>query len=315
MSKIQKALEQLKDVQDATDRGIDKDFGGAVDGEDMYRRVNGDRRQDAKRRRYMIPDKDLAEVQPSYRVEADKQILTESGLLPAETDSDLLAQQFRRIKRPILHIAFGGLANDEANSNVIMVASALPKSGKTFCSFSLASSIARERDIGAVLVDADVLKPNISRAFQIEDRVGLIDYLLRPDIQLDDILVATNIDDVIVVPAGQRHEEATELLSSRRMEQFVSELSQRYRRRAIVVDTPPLLLTNEAHVLAEHMGQIVLVIEAGATAHESILSALESLNRDKPINAIINKARGVESSLYGKYGGAYYGYYPSSGSP
>ena len=57
-----------------------------------------------------------------------------------------------------------------------MVSSALPKSGKTFCSVNLAIRIARERDVGAVIVDADVLKPNISRALNLEQRPGLIDH-------------------------------------------------------------------------------------------------------------------------------------------
>jgi len=74
--------------------------------------------------------------------------------------------------------------------------------------------------------------------------------------------------------------------------------------RAIIFDTPPLLLTNEAQVLAEHMGQIVLVIEAGASTQETVGQALNSLNQDKPINAILNKTRGVS---FGEYGG--YGYY------
>ena len=65
-----------------------------------------------------------------------------------------LFAEFRRIKRPVLHTAFGDGSVGVENANVIMMASALPKTGKTFCSFSLAISIARERDFGAVLVDA-----------------------------------------------------------------------------------------------------------------------------------------------------------------
>lgn len=312
MSKIQKALGRLRDGEqppsDGEDKGSPKRVNGGLD---RYRR----RGSGPGHRRYAVPDEAREnEFAPKFSMRADLERLEEFGLQYSQSDSELLAQQFRRIKRPVLNIGFGELGAEMQNSNVVMVASALPKSGKTFCSYNLAISIARERDIGAVLVDADVLKPNISRAFGIENRVGLIDYLLDPEVSLEDILVGTDLHDIVLVPAGQQHDEATELLSSRRMELFIHELSARFQARAILVDTPPLLLTNEAHVLAEHMGQIVFVIEAGMTSQAAVTSAVESLNRDKPINAVVNKARGVAGGGYaGAYPGAYYGYYPVAG--
>ena len=244
----------------------------------------------------------VAENLPSFRVSVSAETLRDQGLRPQDSDLDLVAQQFRRIKRPILNIAFGDGVPKSENANVIMLGSALPGTGKTFCSFNLATSIAREKDVGAVLVDADVLKPNISVAFGLQDRPGLVDYLLDSSLTMDDIVVATNVLGIIVVPTGQQHDQATELLASRRMNQFVESLSQRFQARAIIFDTPPLLLTNEAQVLTEHMGQIVLVIEAGASTQETVEQALNSLNRDKPINAILNKARGVSFGEYGSYG-------------
>lgn len=247
----------------------------------------------------------MDEKLPDFSISVDLETLRDQGLQPQETDLDLVAEEFRHIKRPILNIAFGAGVPEIENANVIMLSSALPQTGKTFCSFNLATSLARERDVGAVLVDADVLKPNMSRALGLDDRVGLIDYLLESSIDIDDILVATNLYGIVVIPAGRQHDEATELLASRRMKQFVTILSERFRARAIVVDAPPLLLTNEAHVLAELMGQIILVIEAGASTQESVTQALESLNRNKPINAILNKAR--RGVLFEEYAG--YDYY------
>jgi len=262
------------------------------------------------RRRYIAEDVVVDEQAPAFSIAVDVTELKAQGLHPQDNDTELVAQEFRRIKRPVLNTAFTIAGAGEADANVIMMASALPKSGKTFCSVNLAMSIARERDVGAVIVDADVLKPNISRAFELEDRVGLIDYLLDSSVMLDDILVGTDLYDIVVVPAGRQHEEATELLASRRMQELIHALSQRYYARAIVVDTPPLLLTNEAHVLAENMGQIVMVVEAGESSQESTIQAISSLDRSKPINAILNKARSVS---FGGYGGGEYGYYSAAG--
>lgn len=295
MSKIQKALQQLRETSHArapTPRSTsaNKDF--------LTGTGTSERRSDY--RESVRPD--AGEILPDYSIDVSTDMLRDIGLQPSNKDIDLVSQQFRRIKRPVLNIAFGAGSEDAENSNVIMVASALPKTGKTFCSFNLATSIAREKDYGTVLVDADVLKPNISRALGLEDRLGLIDYLLDSSISIDDILVATDLFGMITVPAGKQHPDATELLASRRMKTLVETISKRFRSRAIIVDTPPLLITNEAHVLADHMGQIVFVIESGTSTQESVTQALGSLNRDKPINAILNKVRGGSFGGYGAYG-------------
>lgn len=308
MSKLQKALQMLRDGHESNpnrrrsfeleDSQRDTAETPQPDGQSAEQRRPGTRTPTQHLQEGSAAD----EIQPDISVIIPWESLRDQGLQPQDSDLDLVAQQFRRIKRPILSTAFGTGVPKIENANVIMLASALPGTGKTFCSFNLAKSIASEKDVGAVLVDADVLKPNISRAFGLQDRPGLIDYLLDSSLTMNDILVATNVQGIIVVPTGQQHEQATELLASRRMRQFVTSLSQQFRARAIIFDTPPLLLTNEAQVLAGHMGQIVLVIEVGASTQETVEQALSSLDRDKPINAILNKARNASSREYGGYG-------------
>ena len=239
-------------------------------------------------------------------VSIDRMRLQEDGLLPCANDQESIGYQFRRIKRPILNAAYRYDEITGQNANLVMLSSALPESGKTFCSINLTASIAKDRDFGAVLVDADVLKPNISRVLGLEERPGIIDYLLEPSLSLDDIFFRTDFFDVIVVPAGRKHEDATELLSSRRMGRLMSEISDRFRRRLVLVDTPPLLVTNEANVLADYMGQIVMVIEEGQTTQNTVTEALRLLDQSKPINAILNKAR---DSIIGGYDAADYGAY------
>jgi exopolysaccharide/PEP-CTERM locus tyrosine autokinase len=318
MSKIQKALGRLRsDGQIARNDsssgpGIDQTLNNVRHDETISQR-----RQLPRRHGYVVAGVGEDEQRPKQELSLDLAPLGFPGAAAgSKMQSELLAQQFRRIKRPVLNLGFGQQSSDIENANVIMMASALPKSGKTFCSVNLAASIARERDLGAILVDADVLKPNITRAVGLQEKIGLIDFLLDPKIAIDDVLIATNLHDIYFVPAGRPHEEATELLASKRMQNFVSELSQRFRSRAIVMDTPPLLLTNEAHVLAEHAGQIILVVEAGSSTQDSVMQALEALHRDKPINVILNKARGASLAADGDYGygGGYYGYYGDAAS-
>lgn len=240
------------------------------------------------------------------RFEIPEDVRRSSGLEPEPEYEEQIARQFGRIKRPIMINAFDLTEMTEKNANVVMLASALPGSGKTFCALNLARSISQERDFGALLVDADVLKPRITRSLGLADRPGLIDYLLDHDLTVDDILVTTDYHGIIVLPAGQKHRDATELLASRRMRSLVEELSQRFQSRVILFDTPPLLMTNEAGVLAQYMGQIALVIESGVTPTEAISASLSALDSTKPINAIVNKTLKTGTEVYGS--GGYYGY-------
>lgn len=307
MSKIQKALDLLRENRENAGRPADRHAAGAAAATTPGSPDRAPDRPPMRIRRPLDHDSArAAEALPTEILPVSVDELVEWGLYPAAEHIDRISQEFRRIKRPVINLALGEGRPEAENANMVMMASALPRSGKTWCSINLAASIARERDVGAVLVDADVLKPNISRALGLEGRVGLIDHLLDPAVSIDEIIIPTDFHNIVIIPAGQQHDEATELLASRRMERFVATLSNRFRSRLVVVDTPPLLLTNEARELAEHMGQIVLVIEAGVSTQESVLQAIGSLNKTKPINAILNKARG---EFFGDYGGGSYGYY------
>ena len=231
--------------------------------------------------------------------------LTEKGLLAAIGQATEVAHEIRKIKRPLIANAVRESENPAAAMNVIMVASAMPGAGKTFCALNLAVSISLERELNVLLVDADVPKPQISRELGLEDAPGLIDLLFDEEIDVADLLVRTDLNDILVLPAGRKHPQATELLASDRMSQIVRELATRYRDRIVILDSPPLLMTSEAQALATHVGQIALVVEAGRTSHQMLAHALETLDQSKAINLILNKTR--RSAIGGQYGE--YGYY------
>jgi Mrp family chromosome partitioning ATPase len=90
-------------------------------------------------------------------------------------------------------------------------------------------------------------------------------------------LVRTNIDNLTILPAGSRHRRSTELLASEQMAILLRELASRYADRIIVFDSPPLLATTEARVLATHMGQIVMVVAADKTRQHAVNLALEAI--------------------------------------
>jgi exopolysaccharide/PEP-CTERM locus tyrosine autokinase len=207
--------------------------------------------------------------------------------------------EFRRIKRPIITNAFNRQADGEDHMNMVMITSAMPNAGKTFCTVNLAYSMSMERELNVLVVDADVAKPHISRAFGLAEVPGLIDLLLDDKLPIESTLVRTDLNDIQILPAGQRHPQATELLASDRMSRILDELARRYTDRMILLDSPPLLITSEAQALASQLGQIVLVIEAGHTNQQTVLQAIDVLDHKSAINVILNKSR---QSLHGAYG-------------
>ncbi len=219
----------------------------------------------------------------------------------------LIAEEMRMVKRPILRHAFGKAANSpELHSNLVMVTSAMPGEGKSFTSLNLAMSIAMELDRTALLVDADVARPSIGRYLGVSPRKGLVDYLLNEDVDLADVMQKTNVPKLTVLPAGRDYHYSTELLASEAMSRLMRELSLRYPDRVVIFDSPPVLVTSEARVLAEHMGQILLVVEYGKTQNSLVQEALSSINPkpEQSVGMVLNKRRnGGGEGYYGAYGG------------
>ena len=236
--------------------------------------------------------------------------LDERGFVSVSNARKLINEEYREIKRKLLRNAFGALSKTLKNSNIIMVSSARPSEGKTFTAINLALSFAAEQDKTVLLVDADVLKPNVTRTLRVNPGEGLMEYLLDENKDISDVLYRTNVDKLRIIPAGQTHHLSTELLASERMNYTIDEFSNRYPDRIVIIDTPPLIGINESAVLASFAGQAVIVTEEGRTKLNDINSIVDRLNPDMAVGFVVNKAVN-ESADNGNYYGYYYGSGPS----
>jgi len=232
------------------------------------------------------------------------------GIMTVDAHRSRQAEEMRMIKRPILQSAFGKKHKPSEHSNLLMVTSAIAGEGKTFTSLNLALSIAAEMDRTVLIVDSDLAKPGLSKLLTIDSRPGLSDYLRDEEKNIGKLLVRTDIPKLTVLPAGSRHAHSTELLASNRMKQLFHELAVRYPDRIVIFDSPPLLVTSEASVLASFIGQIVLVVESGKTAQHLVKDALAQLSSTENVSLILNKCKkGFLSTQMGSYGYGYgYGY-------
>lgn len=229
------------------------------------------------------------------------------GVVAPDAEKSQIAEEFRIIKRPLIANAFGQGTARVKNGNLIMVTSSLPGEGKSFCAINLAISMAMEMDRTVLLIDADVAKPRVPEYLGIHADKGLLDVLQDKDLKLSDVLIRTDIAKLTVLPAGRTYKRATELLASAAMTRLVEDIGNRYPDRIILFDSPPLLATSESSVLATHMGQIVMVVEAEKTSQDAVREALSHIQSCEVVGMLLNKTTPTPGADY------YYGYYGSYG--
>lgn len=245
-------------------------------------------------------------IRPTRTISIDQAALRAAGLLAPSHQERQIANQYRQIKRPLIAGAIGRGKQPLPNGQLIMVASALPGEGKTFTALNLALSMAMEKDLQILLVDADVAKPQISKMFGVLGEPGLLDALADDSVAIEQYVMPTDVPNLSLLPAGRRSDLATELLSSERMKRVTADLSAGGVARVVVFDSPPLLLTTESHALAYAVGQIVVVVHAGHTEQHTVMEALDHLPEEAAISMVLNQS-------VGRNPGAYYYSYGTAG--
>lgn len=253
-----------------------------------------------------IPEPPAPAIDTTRVVNIDRARLREMNLLPPQAIERRIASQYQQIKRSLVASVLGGGLGHAGH--VVMLASAIPGEGKTFTSINLALSLALEKDIEVLMVDGDVAKPHVSSIFGVEQERGLMDLLVNRELHPNNVILRTDVPGLTLMPAGRKHETATELLASERMAEVIRQLAAPNGRRIVLLDSPPLLLSTEARALTDCAGQVVLVVGAETTARSAVKDALAAIGADKPVSLVLN-----QSSLPPADG--YYGYYGDSPPP
>lgn len=239
------------------------------------------------------------------RIAIDFNLLRAQGELPEAGLERRFADYYREIKRPLVQEMLAGEVR--ADSRIVLVTSALPGEGKTFTALNLALSIARERDVSVLLVDADLPKGHLSRTFGLQGEPGLLDALADESMDVDSLVVGTDIKGLEILPAGKPMEGAAELIASARMAQIATRLA-RHPRRLVLLDSPPLLASSEARALKQIPGQILIVTRAGMTPRQALLDAIALIDKTKLHGLVLNDAHASDGDgYYSHYGYSGYG--------
>jgi protein-tyrosine kinase len=241
----------------------------------------------------------------------DRGRLASFGIAIPSSERSRTVEEFRVVKRNLIASwPQNDVVDDPGSSRLIMVTSARPGEGKTFSAINLALSFASERSVKALLVDLDTQHPGLPKIFGFPGDKGIVD-VLAGNAHLSEVLIETNLPNLMIVPAGRGGPHVPELLSSREMSALLAQLTDQLADRFIIIDTPPCMASSDAAALAPLVGQIVFVIEAHGTQRDEIEAALRMLSACPRISLLLNKTDTQASEHFGSYG--YYKYYSAGG--
>ena len=239
----------------------------------------------------------------------DRGRLASYGITMPSSARSRTIEEFRLVKRNLMaQFSQGDSSADQRSSRLIMVTSARPGEGKTFISLNLALAFASETDVKALLVDIDTQHSTLQTILGISTEQGIVDVLAGAR-ELSEVLIQTNIPNLMVLPSGRGGPHVPELFSSNKMAILMAEMTRRFADRYIIIDTPPCMASTDAAALAPLVGQIVFIVEAHHTQEVEIEASLSMLSACPRISLLLNKS----DTSAGEHFGSYEYYYYSQG--
>ena len=214
----------------------------------------------------------------------------------------VVSEQFRKLRTQLLTL------NLPDKPKTIMVTSASEGEGKTLIATNLATIFAHDLQSYALLVDADLRNPALSRWFGLTNGRGLSDYLTGGS-EIPELLLKTKIAKLSILSSGTVRDNPVELVGSKKMESLVGELRNRYSDRYIIIDSSPLLATTEPSVLTKLVDGIILVVRAGSTPRETVKQALSTVDPAKILGVVLNDLSLESKALNARYFGSSRYYY------
>jgi capsular exopolysaccharide synthesis family protein len=204
-------------------------------------------------------------------------------------------EQYRRLAAR-LHVA-----QSEQRTRIVMVTSALPGEGKTLSAANLALTLSESYRRQVLLVDADLRRPCVHDIFRLPNLGGLNDGIKSDAYRKVPLIRVT--EHLTVLTAGRPDPDPMSVLSSNRMRHVLNEAGSTFEW--VIVDTPPIGMLSDAHLLTSLVDTVLLVVEAAETPLEAIKSAVDVIGRDRILGVILNKAD--DALPHVRYGYEYYG--------
>ena len=214
----------------------------------------------------------------------------ESHLLDLSNSHETPAEEFRTLRTRINHL------QSLQPLHTVVVTSPSPAEGKTFTAVNLALAEAHLAESSVLLGDFDLRRPIIHNLFQVDRAPGLSDYLTG-QCTFAQALRRVQGMNLYLLPAGSPVKNPLELLNTRTAKALFEELPRLFNWA--IFDTPPLLFSADANLLATMADGTILVVKVGSTTFDNVTRAMQSLCENNVLGIVANGARASE--LYSKY--------------
>lgn len=202
-------------------------------------------------------------------------------------------------------------ASIDHSLKTLLVTSANPREGKSTTAANLATVLAQGGK-RVILIDADLRKPSQHRIFEVINRVGITNALVRGIEAPEQYLQSTSVENLRLLPSGPMPPNPAEVLSSTRFTAFIEALKP--LADILIIDSPPVLAVTDPIIIASRVDGTLLVVDSKKTRSEAARSAVEALSKSGThmLGGVLNKV--------GARAGGYYYYYQSgygddAGSP
>jgi polysaccharide biosynthesis transport protein len=224
---------------------------------------------------------------------------TVSNLSVFEKPKSSLSESFRSI-RSSLQFLYKKQMKDK--SKTLMITSSVGGEGKTFCTLNLATIFALSEK-KTIIVGLDLRKPKIFEDFNVDNNIGVTNYLINQS-SLNEIIKTTKIPNLDIISSGPIPPNPSELIMSERMKELINELKLKYDY--IILDTPPVGLVSDALELSDYADITLYIIRQNYSKKDMVklLNNRKERGELKNLSIILN---GYQNNA--KYGYSYgYGY-------
>lgn len=190
--------------------------------------------------------------------------------------------------------------------NAITVVSGGAGEGKSTTLVNLAY-ICAQGGYTTLMIDADLRRPRLHTHFDINNSVGLTNYLTT-ELMLEDVILQTPVDNLYFMPSGILPADAAGILNSRRMSELIQDVKQRFD--LVLVDSPPILGVSDASVLASEVDLTMLVVQHRKLPRNMLMRVKQAVENvgGHVIGVVLNNVDVRSDSQY-QYYTSYYTYY------
>ncbi len=199
------------------------------------------------------------------------------------------SEEFRSLRTRLNHM------QSMQDLHCIVVTSASPSEGKTFTACNLALAQA-QLETPVLLADLDLRRPVMHNQFQCDKVPGFSDFVLGEK-PLEECVRRVEGTNLYLLPAGSQVRNPLELLNMRQVKYSLDALRKVFNW--VILDTPPLLFSADANLLATMTDGTIIVVRIGSTTYDNVIRAMQSLCENNVLGIVANGARAGE--LYSKY--------------